>query len=235
MRKRVLIVVTSHANMGNTEAKTGIWVEELAVPYYRFVDAQIEAEIASPLGGPAPLEPKSIKSQGENDPAVDRFLSDTTARQQLVATRRLADVDVREFDALFFPGGHGTMWDLPVDESVRQAVEQAEAAKRIIAAVCHGPAGLTKAKRPDGQPLVAGKRVSAFNNREEDAVGLTRVVPFLLETRLRELGAQFQNGADWQSFAVRDGRLITGQNPASSAAVAELVMAALNEHETKAA
>jgi putative intracellular protease/amidase len=235
MNKRVLIVVTSHASMGNTDTKTGIWVEELAIPYYRFVDANIDVKIASPLGGTAPLEPKSIKPQGENDPVVDRFLMDTKAQQQVANTHRLSDVDVAQFDAIFFPGGHGTMWDLPVDDSVRQAVERADAAGRIIAAVCHGPAGLVSAQRADGKSVVAGKRVTAFTNSEEDAAGLTLVVPFLLETRLRELGAHFQNGLDWQPFTIRDGRFITGQNPASSAAVAEHVMTALTEYEQKIA
>jgi putative intracellular protease/amidase len=138
-------------------------------------------------------------------------------------------VDAAAFDAVFLPGGHGTMWDLPVDAGVQRAVEQAEAAGRVIAAVCHGPAGLVTARRADGEPLVAGKRVTAFTNAEEDAVGLTTVVPFLLESRLRELGADFVSGPNWLSLAVRDGRLITGQNPASSAAVADHVMTAITE------
>jgi putative intracellular protease/amidase len=229
MSKRVLIVVTSHARMGDTDTQTGIWLEELAVPYYRFVDAGVAVEIASPRGGAAPLEPKSLGSQVRNDPAVDRFLADPVAQQRVAATLPLAAVDAAAFDAVFLPGGHGTMWDLPVDAGVQRAVEQAEAAGRVIAAVCHGPAGLVTARRADGEPLVAGKRVTAFTNAEEDAVGLTTVVPFLLESRLRELGADFVSGPNWLSLAVRDGRLITGQNPASSAAVADHVMTAITE------
>jgi putative intracellular protease/amidase len=227
MSQRVLIVATSHARMGETQTPTGLWVEELAVPYYRFLDAGLEVVLASPLGGQAPLEPKSIKPTGENDPASERFLADPAARAVTAATLRLSELDAAEFDAVFFPGGHGTMWDLPVDASVRAAVEAAEAAGKVIAAVCHGPAGLVTALRPDGQPLVAGRRVTAFTNAEEDAVGLSDVVPFLLETRLRELGGVFHAGPDWQPHAVRDGRLITGQNPASSAAVADHVLQAL--------
>jgi putative intracellular protease/amidase len=229
MSKRVLIVVTSHARMGDTDTQTGIWLEELAVPYYRFVDAGVAVEIASPRGGAAPLEPKSLGSQVRNDPAVDRFLADPVAQRRVAATLPLAAVDAAAFDAVFLPGGHGTMWDLPVDAGVQRAVEQAEAAGRVIAAVCHGPAGLVTARRADGEPLVAGKRVTAFTNAEEDAVGLTTVVPFLLESRLRELGADFVSGPNWLSLAVRDGRLITGQNPASSAAVADHVMTAITE------
>jgi len=227
MSKRILIVATSHARMGDTDTPTGLWVEELAAPYYRFVDAGLEVTIASPQGGAVPLEPKSLKPTGENDPATERFLADPAARAATEASLRLADVDAAAFDAVFFPGGHGTMWDLPVDASVRAAVEAAEAAGKVIAAVCHGPAGLVSARRPDGQPLVAGRRVTGFTNAEEDAVGLSEVVPFLLETRLRELGGAFHGGPDWQPFAVRDGRLITGQNPASSDAVADHVLEAL--------
>ncbi|MCA3220674.1 MAG: type 1 glutamine amidotransferase domain-containing protein [Burkholderiales bacterium] len=234
MNARVLIVVTSHARMGDTDAQTGLWVEELAVPYYRFLDTGVQVELASPLGGAAPLEPKSIKPAGDNDPVVDRFLADPVAQRRVGATRKLADVKVTDFDAIFFPGGHGTMWDLPVDSSVRNAVEAADRAGMVIAAVCHGPAGLVGAKRADGKPLVAGKRVTAFTDAEEAAVGLTTVVPFLLESRLRELGASFAAADLWQPFAVRDGRLVTGQNPASSAAVADQVMAALTEARRQA-
>lgn len=229
MNKRVLIVVTSHDRMGDTDTRTGIWLEELAVPYYRFVDAGVAVEIASPRGGAAPLEPKSLGPQGANDPTVDRFVADPVAQRRVAATLPLASVDVTAFDAVLLPGGHGTMWDLPLDASVQRAVEQADAAGRVIAAVCHGQAGLVTACRADGKPLVAGKRVTAFTNAEEDAVGLTGVVPFLLESRLRELGAYFVSGPNWEPMAVRDGRLITGQNPASSAAVADHVMSAIAE------
>lgn len=227
MSHRILIVVTSHATLGDTGARTGLWVEELAVPYWRFVDAGHEVVIASPRGGAAPLEPKSLAAEGGNAPEVERFLADPVARRLTADTLPLAAAGAAAFDALFLPGGHGTMWDLPTDPSVRRAVEDADAAGRVIAAVCHGPAGLVSAVRADGRPLVAGRRVTAFTNREEDAVGLSAVVPFLLETRLRELGAVFHAAPDWQPFAIRDGRLVTGQNPASSAAVADHVLDAL--------
>lgn len=229
MKKRVLIVVTSHAQMGTTEARTGMWLEEFAVPFYRFKDSGVEVELASPRGGSAPIEPKSVRAQGENDAAVERFLADPSAQRQVEQTRKLDEVGVASYDAIFLPGGHGTMWDLPDDPGVQRAVEIADRAGMVIGAVCHGPAGLVSARGADGQPLVMGKRVTAFTNAEESAAGLTNVVPFLLESRMRELGALFQNTANWQSFVVRDGRLVTGQNPASSAAVADQMMAALAE------
>lgn len=227
MTQRILIIVTSHAQMGDTGKKTGLWVEELAVPYYQFVDAGLQVEISSPVGGAAPLEPNSLKPTGQNDPVVERFLADPVAQRQINAMQRLEALDMAAFDAVFLPGGHGTMWDLPLADSVRSKVEQATAANKVVAAVCHGPAGLVAARRPDGQSIVQGKRVTGFTDSEEDAVGLTKVVPFLLESRLRELGGQFECGPNWLPFAVRDGQLITGQNPASSRLVGQHVLDAL--------
>jgi putative intracellular protease/amidase len=227
MPQSILIIVTSHAQMGNTGKRTGLWVEELAVPYYQFVDAGMQVEISAPKGGMAPLEPNSLKDAGQNDPAVERFMADPVAQHKIKHMALLSSLDMASFDALFLPGGHGTMWDLPLEDSVRATVEKAVASNKVLAAVCHGPAGLVAARRPDGKSMVHGKRVTAFTNSEEDAVGLTSVVPFLLESRLRELGAVFVNGLDWQPFAVRDGLLITGQNPSSSKLVGQHVLNAL--------
>lgn len=227
MTPRILMIVTSHARLGDTGKPTGLWAEELAVPYFTLVDAGAEVTLASPAGGPAPIDPGSLKPAGENDPVVERFLADAALQARLAATPRAADFDGAAFDAVFFPGGHGTMWDLPVDAGVTSAVERAFAADRLIASVCHGAAGLVTARRPDGQSIVKDLRVNAFTDAEEVAVGLDAVVPFLLETRLRALGGRFEGAGNWQPFAVRDGQLITGQNPQSSHLVAERLLAAL--------
>ena len=235
MSKKVLMILTSNDKMGNTGKSTGLWAEEFAVPYYALVDAGVEVELASPKGGAVPVEPMSLKEKGQNEPAVDRFLSDAVVQSRIANTRKAADMDAAQFDAVFFPGGHGTMWDLPTDAGVTRAVEQADAAGKIIASVCHGAAGLVTAKRADGKPVVAGRRINSFTDAEEDAVGLTNVVPFQLESRLRELGASFEGAPNWQAFAVRDGRFITGQNPQSSGLVAQQVLEALGVVARKAA
>jgi putative intracellular protease/amidase len=227
MTASILMIVTSNARMGEGGAPTGFWAEELAEPYYALVDAGATVHLASPQGGPAPVDPGSLKPRGENAPVVERFLADTALQATLAQTQRVAAVDAGGYDALFFPGGHGTMWDLPVDAGVTAAVEQAFAGKRLIASVCHGAAGLVTARRPDGLPIVHGMRINAFTDAEEAAVGLTAVVPFALEGRLRELGARFESGPDWQPFAVRDGQFVTGQNPQSSALVAQQLIEAL--------
>lgn len=227
MSKKVLIVVTSNPRLGDTGRATGIWAEELAVPYYALVDAGVAVELASPQGGPVPFDPASLQARGSNPPPVERFLADPAAQAKVGASLAIATVDAADFDAVFFPGGHGTMWDLPADAGVIRAVETAFAAGKIVAAVCHGPAGLVGARRPDGRPLVAGKRVSGFTDAEESAAGLAAIVPFALESRLRELGGIFEGAPNWQPFAVRDGNLITGQNPMSSTLVAQHVLEAL--------
>ncbi len=227
MSKRVAIIVTSNARLGNTGKVTGIWAEELAIPYYALRDAGVEVEIASPLGGEVPFEPSSLKAAGQNEATVERFLADPVAQGKVAATRMASELDIAEFDALFLPGGHGTMWDLPDNSGVTHAVETAFAAGKPIAAVCHGPAGLTTARRSDGESILAGKRVSGFTNDEENEAGLSEVVPFLLETRMRELGGHFEKAPNWQPFAVCDGKLITGQNPASSKLVADHLLGAL--------
>ncbi|HYE49339.1 MAG TPA: DJ-1/PfpI family protein [Azospirillaceae bacterium] len=235
--KKVLIVATSHGEMGNGEMggaghPTGVWLEELAVPYYVLRDGGVSVTLASVRGGPIPFDPRSMPDGGQDGAqdvpeAVRRFLRDGEALEAARASRPLDEVAGEPFDALFLPGGHGTMWDLPASDTLALLVGSYIDDGRIVAAVCHGPAGLVRAVRGDGRPVVEGRRVSAFTNGEEHAVGLADTVPFLLEDRLRELGADFQKGPDWQPFAVRDGHLITGQNPQSSQLVAETILAAL--------
>ena len=227
MNKRVLMILTSNARLGDTGKPTGVWAEELAVPYYELLDAGVQVELASPAGGAAPIDPGSVQPPGRNPPVVERFLADAALQARLRATQVAASVDAAAFDALFFPGGHGTMWDLPVDAGVRRAVEAAFAAGRPIASVCHGAAGLVSGRRADGRAIVEGYRVNAFTDAEEEAVGLSEVVPFRLETRLRELGARFEGAPNWQAFAVRDRQFVTGQNPQSSALVARQLLEAL--------
>jgi len=197
------------------------------VPYYALVDVGAKVTLVSPAGGPAPIDPGSVKPTGENDPIVERFLADSELQARIATTPKAADFDGASFDAIFFPGGHGTMWDLPVDAGVTRAVEHAFAANKLIASVCHGAAGLVTAKRPDGHSIVKDLRVNSFTDAEEVAVGLDEVVPFMLETRLRELGGRFEGAANWKAFAVSDGQLITGQNPQSSHLVAQALLEAL--------
>lgn len=224
---KVLMIATSTTRMGASGKPTGIWAEEIAVPYYELIDAGIDVQIASSKGGAVTMDPGSIKPAGQNDPVVERFLADPTAQAKVQSTHVAAAIDAATFDAVFFPGGHGTMWDLPGDAGVTRAVESAYAAGKLIASVCHGAAGLVSARRPDGEPAVKGLRINSFTDAEEAAVGLAEVVPFQLESRLRELGALFVGAANWQPFAVRDGQFITGQNPQSSRLVAEHVLRAL--------
>ena len=235
MNKRILMIVTSNARMGDTGKVTGFWAEELAVPYYRLIDAGVRVEIASPAGGAAPLDPGSVKPKGQNDAVIERFLSDTVLQAKLQSTHSASAVNAAEFDGVFFPGGHGTMWDLPTDAGVRQAVEAAFAAGKLIASVCHGAAGLVSGRRADGKAVVEGHRINSFTDSEEAAVGLTNTVPFQLESRLRELGAHFEGAPNWQAFAVRDRQFITGQNPQSSALVAHHLLLALSEADLQQA
>jgi putative intracellular protease/amidase len=226
---KILIVTTSHNRLGDTGQPTGLWLEELATPYYMLTDAGAEVTLASIKGGAIPIDPKSREPDGGVPASVERFLTDPKAVAAAKATRNIAEINAASYDAIFLPGGHGTMWDLPQSGALARAVGSAIEAGRIVAAVCHGPAGFVSAKSTGGHPAVEGKRVSAFTDSEEKAAGLKDVVPFLLETRLRALGAQFEKGPDFQPFAVRDGNLITVQNPASSEKVAELVLEALKE------
>ncbi len=235
INKQIAIVVTSNNKMGDSGKPTGIWVEELAVPYYQFIDAGMAVTIASPLGGAVPFDPSSVAATGKNSPHVERFLADAAAQKAVQTTPMVAALDAGAFDVVFFPGGHGTMWDLPHDPAVTRLVEKQSAANKIVAAVCHGPAGLVSAKRADGKSILFGKKVNAFTDAEETAAGLMAIVPFTLESRIRELGGVFEGVANWQPHAVRDGNLITGQNPASSEKVAALVLDALRDSAKLAA
>jgi putative intracellular protease/amidase len=222
---RILMVVTSHAELGDTGLKTGFWLEELAVPYRVFVAAGAEVDIASPAGGTPPADPKSVGEGGE----VAAFLADPVAKRKLDATLRLEPGLAAGYDAIVLAGGHGVMWDLPDSAPLAAILAAAESSGAVIAAVCHGPAGLVNARRGDGQPLVAGRRVTGFSDAEEVGAELDKVVPFMLAQKLTELGGIYEHGPMWQPHAVRDGRLVTGQNPASSRRVAEEVLAALRE------
>ena len=216
---RVLMVVTAHDQLGDTGEKTGFWLEEFAAPYYTLLDAGVELTLASPAGGQPPLDPKSSAPDAQTA-ATERFNADSAAQAALSATLPLRDVNPDDFDGVFYPGGHGPLWDLAVDGDSIGLIEACLAQGKPVAAVCHAPAVLVNVKAADGSPVVKGRRVSGFSNTEEAAVGLTEVVPFLLEDRLAELGAQYLRADDWHPHAEVDGLLITGQNPASSELVA---------------
>jgi putative intracellular protease/amidase len=226
---KILIVTTSHDRLGDTGQPTGLWLEELATPYYALADSGAELTLASIKGGAIPIDPKSREPEGGIPASIERFLADSKAVAAARGTQALGQINAADHDAIFLPGGHGTMWDLPTSGALARAVGGALEAGRIVAAVCHGPAGLVSAKTDGGRPVVEGKHVSCFTDSEERAVGLDGVVPFLLETRLRALGATIEKAPDFQPFAVRDANLITGQNPASSEKVAALVLEALRE------
>lgn len=221
--KKVLMVLTSHDTLGNTGRKTGFWLEELAAPYYTFKDAGVEVVLASPLGGQPPLDPKSNEPSFQTD-ATHRFEADAAATAQLAATVRLDSVDQADFDTVFYPGGHGPLWDLAEDKHSIALIESFIGANKPVALVCHAPGVLRHVKAASGQPLVEGKQVTGFTNTEEEAVGLTNVVPFLVEDELKSLGGVYSKGEDWGSYVVTDGLLITGQNPGSSAAAAAVLL-----------
>lgn len=214
------MVMTSHDRLGETGQPTGVWLEELAAPYYVFQQAGYDVVMASPQGGPPPLDPKSLETAALTD-AARRFLEDPQAQSLFRSTLPLSEVRSHQAQALFFPGGHGPLWDLAEDPDCRRLVETFAQERKPIGAVCHGPAVLRRAQTPDGSPLVAGRELTGFSNSEEEAVGLTRVVPFALEDELVRLGARYSRGEDWQAYMVMDGRLVTGQNPASSEGCAE--------------
>ncbi|CAN7479870.1 type 1 glutamine amidotransferase domain-containing protein [Pseudoxanthomonas sp. LjRoot143] len=220
---KILMVLTSHDRLGDTGHKTGFWLEELAAPYYVFKDAGAEIVLASPKGGQPPLDPKSDAPDAQTAATV-RFNEDADALATLAATLKLKDVVDDEFDAVFYPGGHGPLWDLAEDQDSLRLIEQTFSAGKPLAAVCHGPAVLRHARGALAEPLVKDKRVTGFSNEEEAAVGLTDVVPFSLEDELKKNGARYERGAPWRSYVVTDGRLVTGQNPASSAEAAEDVL-----------
>jgi putative intracellular protease/amidase len=223
---KVLIVLTSHDQLGNTGRKTGFWLEELAAPYYAFKDAGADIVLASPLGGRPPLDPKS-NEPGSQTELTHRFEADAAAKAQLAATVRLDSVTQADFDTVFYPGGHGPLWDLAEDRASIALIESFLAADKPVALVCHAPGVLRHVRTPDGRPLVEGKQVTGFTNSEEAAVGLTDVVPFLVEDELKAQGGNFSRGEDWASYVLRDGLLITGQNPGSSAETATVLLGAL--------
>ena len=225
---KVLIVLTSHSDLGNTGEKTGFWIEEFAAPYYVLADAGIELTIASPKGGQPPVDPKS-ESPDVQTPDTERFYSDNEAIDKVAHTLKLSEVNQGDYDAVFYPGGHGPLWDLANDENSIHLIEDFYNHQKPIAFVCHAPAALIKVKDKDGEPLVKGKEVTGFSDTEEEAVGLTKIVPFLLEDELQKLGAKYSKGENWSSFVKKDGLLITGQNPASSAEAAKLLLSTLNE------
>ncbi|GLE71588.1 type 1 glutamine amidotransferase domain-containing protein [Pseudomonas aeruginosa] len=224
---KILLVLTSHEQLGNTGEKTGFWLEELAAPYYAFIDAGAQLTLASPNGGQPPLDPKSNEPDFQTD-ATRRFEIDSVATHALANTLKLSDLNGAEFDAVFYPGGHGPLWDLAEDAASIALIERAIAAGKPVAAVCHAPAVLRHVKGSDGQPLVAGKAVTGFSNSEEEAVGLTQVVPFLVEDMLKAQGGHYSKTADWQVHVTTDGLLITGQNPASSEATAHALLNVLS-------
>ncbi len=220
---KILVVLTSHDQLGDTGEKTGFWLEELAAPYYVFLDAGAELTLASPAGGQPPLDPKSDQPDAQTD-ATRRFEADAEATRALANTRPLAELAVDDFDGVFYPGGHGPLWDLAEDGDSIALIENAIKAGKPVGAVCHAPCVLRHVNGPDGKPLVAGKTVTGFSNSEEEAVGLTSVVPFLVEDMLQEKGGNYLRADDWHPHVEIDGLLVTGQNPASSEGAAEALL-----------
>jgi len=219
---KVLMVLTSHDKLGDTGRKTGFWLEEFAAPYYTFLDAGAAVTVASPKGGQPPLDPMSDTPEGQTD-LTRRFKQDPAAQVVLATTLFLADIYAVDYHAVFYPGGHGPMWDLAEDPHSIALIEAFYNAGKPVATICHAPGVLHRVKF-QGQPIVKGKRVTGFTNSEEEAVQLTKVVPFLVEDELKRLGGLYEKAADWASFAIADGRLVTGQNPPSSKAGAEALL-----------
>ncbi len=230
---KVLIVLTSHDKLGNTGRKTGFWLEELAAPYYVFKEAGVDITLASPKGGQPPLDPKS-NEPGFQTEDTRRFEADAEAKHALAHTLKLSDVDQADFDAVFFPGGHGSLWDLTNHRKALSLVEDTLAANKPVALVCHAPGILTNVKAPNGEPIAKGRKVTGFKNSEEAAVNLVEVVPYLLEDVLREQGGDFSSTDDWGVHTVQDGLLITGQNPASSRQAAQLLLKAVSGNQAGA-
>ncbi|MGK9065709.1 type 1 glutamine amidotransferase domain-containing protein [Stutzerimonas chloritidismutans] len=216
---KVLIVLTSHDKLGDTGKPTGFWLEEFAAPYYVFKDAGAEIVLASPKGGQPPLDPKSDAPDAQTE-MTKRFKNDAESQALLANTRKLDEVSAADFDTVFYPGGHGPLWDLTSNPTSIALIEAFIEAKKPVGAVCHAPAALVQVRGADGEYLVKGKRVTGFTNTEEEGVQLTQVVPFLLEDKLKEIGGDYSKGPDWSSYVRVDGLLVTGQNPASSEAAA---------------
>lgn len=223
----ILIIATAHTLLGDTGAQTGLWLEELTTPYYVFADQGANITIATLPGGQIPIDPNSVAQAGKNPATVERYLKDADLQAKLKDSRRLADLQYKDYQAIFVPGGHGTMWDLASSQELGKFLSDAWKDGAVIGSVCHGPAAFSFAVKDDGRALVNGLHVTGFSNSEEQKMQLTKTVPFLLETRLREAGGLYEQGPDFEAFAVRDGNLVTGQNPASSQKVAELILEAL--------
>lgn len=217
------MILTSHDKLGDSGKKTGFWLEEFAAPYYVLLDSGVEITLASPAGGQPPLDPQSDLPEAQTQ-ATERFKKDQAAQSALGNTTKLADINADEFDAIFYPGGHGPLWDLAENTDSQRIIETFVAEDRPLAAVCHAPAIFKHTKGANGKSLVSGRRVTGFTNTEEAAVGLTEIVPFLVEDMLKANGGLFEKGSDWGSYVVADGKLITGQNPASSEAAAKALL-----------
>lgn len=224
---KILFVLTSHDRLGDTTHKTGFWLEEFAAPYYVFKDAGAQITLASPAGGQPPLDPRSDEPDAQT-PATERFRRDADAQEHLATTVPLAQIDAAAFDAVFYPGGHGPLWDLANDAASIALLEAFDRAGKPLGLVCHAPGALLQVRAADGRPLVAGRRVTGFTNSEEDGVGLSAIVPFLIEDEFTRLGGIYQKGPDWQPHVVTDRQLVTGQNPASSEAVARALLTLLS-------
>lgn len=225
---KVLFVLTSHSELGNTGKKTGFWVEEFAAPYYVMADEGVDVTIASPKGGQPPIDPKSEAPDAQTE-ATKRYYADEALKEKVAHTKKLTEVNAADFDAVFYPGGHGPMWDLYDDKDSISLIQNFWSAGKPVAAVCHAPSALLNVKDENGDPLVKGKKVTGFTNSEEEGVQLTDVVPFLLEDELKAKGGKYSSGSDWSSYVVKDGMLITGQNPASSEEAAEELLAMLEK------
>ncbi len=220
---KVLIVLTSHSQLGDTDKKTGFWVEEFAAPYYQLADAGVEITLASPKGGQPPIDPRSQEAEAQTK-FTQRFDKDAPLQQKLAHTLKLSSVKASDYDAVFYPGGHGPMWDLTQDASSIALIEAFQQQGKPMAFVCHAPCALLNVKVPNGDPLIKGKNVTGFSDTEEAGVKLTNVVPFLLEAELKKAGGQYSKGPDWGVYVQTDGLLITGQNPTSSAEVAQVLI-----------
>lgn len=225
---KILFVLTSHDQLGNTGKKTGFWIEEFASPYYYLADKGVEVTLASPKGGQPPIDPSSDTPENQTESTI-RFKADAELQEKLSKTHPLSEVSSDDFDAVFYPGGHGPLWDLAESETSAKLIESFYSSDKPVSFVCHAPAALKKVKNADGEPLVKGKKVTGFTNSEEDLVKLTEVVPFLVEDMLKENGGLYSKKGDFEEYAIEDGLLITGQNPASSEKVAELLLAKLQK------
>ncbi len=223
-KKNILMVLTSHSDLGSTGEKTGFWMEEFAAPYYVFLDAGADVAIASPAGGQPPVDPNSQLPDFQTA-ATARFDSDELAQAKLSETIPLIDVNASDYDAVFYPGGHGPLWDLTENTTSIKLIEQFLKQQKPVGAVCHASAVFLNVNDESGEPIVKGRGVTGFSNSEESAAGLTEVVPFLLEDELIKKGGDYQKVDDWNVLAIQDGLIISGQNPASSEAAAQKIIA----------